>query len=605
MSKKPEIKSDSLPFFATKTGLCLSMASLIGIILALSLVLSYSYRYDGFRALSNEKTAPSQLVWKFIPTLIATLFASAWAVLHRDISVMEPFIDLAPGHAHAHDSLSLKFASRPPIKGLAEAFKCKRFLVGLVSLMTLSTSILSVAMGGLFSRSMVGTNENSVEYTSAYGPKMLPSDWNPLALDMSRALDVLRSGLTDGTRNMTWARGSTAFVPIKVPKRLLKKHGKYYGVTVGITADLACEAMDMSDETNATLGGTGFGTLPNGLPMAYWQARSYNNSLQANCSLSMPFPLNDTTQSIRYRWSEPLAGLANSSSQSICRSASLIVVEQGEWWSTWKSSSTLPARRRSASICRPSLTVQNWNIEFNDVYHVSSAAPADPSTNDIISANEYFDGVDEFIGLFNSHFLGSANDSSLRDQHYSYDWPGLLAARLKSLAVTNSSFLSPAAQTEAVRIIYGRTFSAFFSTYRNRLLARSKDPVPLPAGSAQYRESRMLPSLALFVISLFLLSMYMLVAFCVVTRRRQRFSGPRIPKSLGSIMPWVLHSHMLKDFESTHCLSTEQKDKRLAELNKTYGFGWFNGTDGKPHLGIEQEPLPKRYLPNRYSRFKD
>ncbi|MCJ1443972.1 MAG: hypothetical protein MMC23_004472 [Stictis urceolatum] len=65
-----------------------------------------------------------------------------------------------------------------------------------------------------------------------------------------------------------------------------------------------------------------------------------------------------------------------------------------------------------------------------------------------------------------------------------------------------------------------------------------------------------------------------------------------MPKTIGSLIPWVIHSRMLDDFEGLHYMKSDQRDAVLTKLGKQYGFGKFRGRDGKVRLGLEY----KEYL---------
>ena len=67
-----------------------------------------------------------------------------------------------------------------------------------------------------------------------------------------------------------------------------------------------------------------------------------------------------------------------------------------------------------------------------------------------------------------------------------------------------------------------------------------------------------------------------------------------MPKSLGSIIPWIAHSRFLRDFQGTEHMSSDARDLYFNRLGKEYGFGWFKGVDGKVRLGVEEEPLLDR-----------
>ncbi len=136
--------------------------------------------------------------------------------------------------------------------------------------------------------------------------------------------------------------------------------------------------------------------------------------------------------------------------------------------------------------------------------------------------------------------------------------------------------------------IYANIFSNFVSHYRNRLFDNSTSNEAVP-GLGFSREARMVASIPMFSITLGLLMLYAIVGAKVLMTSRYRYA-PRLPKSLGSIVPYICNSKILEDF-GTYTISSKQRQDHLVSLRRTYGFGWFIGTDGKSHRGIEREPL--------------
>ena len=71
-----------------------------------------------------------------------------------------------------------------------------------------------------------------------------------------------------------------------------------------------------------------------------------------------------------------------------------------------------------------------------------------------------------------------------------------------------------------------------------------------------------------------------------------------MPTSLGTLLPWIIHSRILKDFAGTAHLSNELRDEYLASLGKRYQFGWFVDEQGMVRLGLEESRYVfKAWLP--------
>ncbi|KAH8695453.1 hypothetical protein BGW36DRAFT_298765 [Talaromyces proteolyticus] len=87
--------------------------------------------------------------------------------------------------------------------------------------------------------------------------------------------------------------------------------------------------------------------------------------------------------------------------------------------------------------------------------------------------------------------------------------------------------------------------------------------------------------------------------FCSATliflRRRHAFL-PRQPSTIASVLAFIHQSRMLDDFVNTERFSNDKMRSMLVGLNKRYGLGWFRGRDGKPHCGIDEEPMLSKYV---------
>jgi hypothetical protein len=98
-------------------------------------------------------------------------------------------------------------------------------------------------------------------------------------------------------------------------------------------------------------------------------------------------------------------------------------------------------------------------------------------------------------------------------------------------------------------------------------------------------------SLALAVVIL----LYMGVVAGWVFVRRGKVFLPRQPNTIASVLAYIHQSKMLYGFVGTNKLSNAEMVKRLEELGKTYGLGWFQGRDGQSHCGVDEEELLSGY----------
>ncbi len=97
-----------------------------------------------------------------------------------------------------------------------------------------------------------------------------------------------------------------------------------------------------------------------------------------------------------------------------------------------------------------------------------------------------------------------------------------------------------------------------------------------------------------FSLAIFIITFLCLVAALVYSRRRHPFL-PRQPNTIASILAFIHQSKMLYDFVGTEKMNNDEMVRKLANVGKTYGLGWFVGRDGEMHCGIDEEELVSAY----------
>jgi len=72
---------------------------------------------------------------------------------------------------------------------------------------------------------------------------------------------------------------------------------------------------------------------------------------------------------------------------------------------------------------------------------------------------------------------------------------------------------------------------------------------------------------------------------------------PRLPYSIPAIATYLHATRMLSDFDemARGRLGSRERDRRLKDSRKTYGFGWTVGTDGVTRAGVDEEELKFDY----------
>ncbi|KAH8839594.1 hypothetical protein MCOR27_003172 [Pyricularia oryzae] len=94
----------------------------------------------------------------------------------------------------------------------------------------------------------------------------------------------------------------------------------------------------------------------------------------------------------------------------------------------------------------------------------------------------------------------------------------------------------------------------------------------------------------------FILIYMAIVAGAVAVKRGKPFL-PRQPNTIASVLAFIHQSKMVYDFVGTSKFNRNAMKKRLAEVGKTYGVGWFTGRDGQTHCGVDEEELLGDFIP--------
>ena len=62
---------------------------------------------------------------------------------------------------------------------------------------------------------------------------------------------------------------------------------------------------------------------------------------------------------------------------------------------------------------------------------------------------------------------------------------------------------------------------------------------------------------------------------------------PVTPDSMAGTVFYVCDSFMLRDFERLSMLGTQERDRRVARMERRYRFGWMTGESGRRRIGID------------------
>ena len=385
-----------------------------------------------------------------------------------------------------------------------------------------------------------------------------------------------------------WTSESFSFLPVSLDRDSVRPGGIYQVSTFGIGANLICSQYATSAIN------TMYGTIWN------YTIHPAQNTSDVLCGLQARsdwHPYSQYRQAILFlpprildlstNYSSPNVpetsnvGPLVSANVEICRNQSFIVAE---WWGNVtdnvdKGTTT----NTSARVCQPQIEAWSFDVVVNsDGLVQSHQITGNNATN-------LFQNTPDFLATYQSFFSEAAYQSTTDvAESLPYDWPGLLTARLHWVGSPGTQLEENSVLGDYATQIYARTFSHWFSLYRDSLLQKASTPVTMP-GTVTSRQERMVPSQALFVVAFMIFGLQLCGSIAVYAFRRARCSGPRMPKSIGSIIPWVVHSRMLYDFKEMKFTSNIELNRHLENMGKRYGFGRFVDETGVVRLGIEEE----------------
>ncbi|KAI4162102.1 MAG: hypothetical protein LQ342_004272 [Letrouitia transgressa] len=569
---------DPLPFFMTKLGITLAVIAITSIMTVLLFLVIWASHVRGFAYLTNSTSFRSQLLWSFVPAIIATCLEANFISLHRDLSVLESWVRIRKGNKLAKESLSQCYASKPPSLVLFLSLKRKHLVLSLVSFLCITTSVLNISMAGLFLYSFddfVFQGNTVSEHTTS----TLRSGWFQDEFNIDQAFSALRAELSDNATLPSWTTHDQSLMPVDFtaldPAFSLSSKDNFNTTTAGIASSLNCVAVP--DQVALNSSGPGVFTDEQGARSIRYKSTIPNTDKEVTCSA--PSGYNSTFQSLFFVPMDDVSA-SNGSDATLfsCTTFSLIV------------SVDVPTATNTFHICTPEVKLSNFNIIHDKEGNVFSSQ----ASNHDLPASPMLKNQSELLTKYTTSFIFQAGLSKSEitiidavQASTCYDWPGLLMTRLRSTLSTTSI-------PELADSMWRRVFANWFSTYRDQLLTRRQEGDPSftsTTGTATYREARMIPSIPAFALSVSLLTLYLVAFVFIVARRRHRYVGPRMPKTIGSIIPWVMHSRMLEDFEGMHYMCNRDRDEALARIGGRYGFGRFRARDGRVRLGIEYEEL--------------
>ncbi|KAF3298026.1 hypothetical protein TWF132_004169 [Orbilia oligospora] len=605
-------------------------------IVAFIIFLFIQSKASGLPLLSNNSFL-FNLIWAFIPTLVATVLEPIWASINRDISVLQPFYNLLKRNISAGRSLSLKYQTIPAVL-VARSLVAHDFLLSVVSFMTVLVSLLAVTLPGIFFEDIKAV-ETSMNFQPQVVKPMIPSEFyywekgfSEYMRQRSAFLDpfaAARANLSDNIPLPPWSTREHMFLPVKPAPGLnaTLDFDFYRTTTLGFSGSMECRPVINGtngeriyyNHNNATttaflkipntLGGNLSDLVPCGTVFGYKPPSLRETSPDYhNVTFGRwPFPTisnygelyNDTSEDdnklvyISANKSDYFAEKERrqNTGEELCSNL-VPVAWSHRLYSRGAERYVLDGEpRQTLLVCQPKVTVANFSIEVDRLGNVHTYKKICNST-EIDNYLEPGFSKEWFDKVLPSIFRPSIWNPGFRIQ----DWGGLLMTRL---AKHETDYFDPVELGNLASEAFALAFSTFAARNKEELfLEGNTDPDrEYITGSVYKYEKRVVMSPPLTFVSLAILGLFCCTLVSVYIFRRKRYL-PRQPSSLASMIAYCQDSTLLDDLADTWGMSTVRRQEFLENLGHTYGFGWYQGRDGIRRLGVDKEPLLDSYNPS-------
>ncbi|KAE8153809.1 hypothetical protein BDV25DRAFT_148831 [Aspergillus avenaceus] len=501
------------------------------------------------------------LLLMFIPNIIASMITVLLASALRHLALLEPWIQLQQGGATPRKSVLLSYSLRPPIAVLWKAARSRLLLLTALSFVCILDLLLSVVSGGLFepklSEYTVPTTGLAAVYNSSVFSR--PSQDIPFG---SYSLTSGNAGTNSPSR--AWTVTDYSFIPLSINEPEAERT-TYRAVTRGVGANVTCQALPWSQSW-----------ADSQTALASWSYQ-LSDDQKSNCTIEVPWKRAGSIEKyIHYFMPE---------GSPACQTSSFFVLAR------WNSSGTasMTADNTVAVHCEPTIQMNEFDVRFD---HSGAITDYTPIPGSAITDRILWQNASVSFGRYNRALMQSmqslsAHQNSSFDQ---FDWPGILTARAYDELSSTSASFDPDFLIRAIVPTYQMIFSTHFTVWRDLYLPMLPESERHSVnGTATSAVWGLLPSACSILIVIILVSLDILVIIWAFVSRYRRFKAPRIPRSIGSLIPWVAHSRMLADLKGTYAYTEPERGKILEDSERRYCFGNVLCADGVHRLAVDYD----------------
>ena len=566
----------------------------------------------------------TQIIFSFIPTVIATLLEPFWVLVGRYLALYQPYTELHRGNASPDSSLGLKYTNIPPVLIAPRALRHGHIILFLASMMVITANFLAVAFGGIFNQGLKPlTSDLTVTYpfTTSINTEIqtrMPNSLQIYALDtFAKDLEehwlVVNTNVIEGTDLLPWVTNEFYFLPFEWEPG--NKSDLRTSVTKGYGGSLTCQLlagdtfqqiskMDGGVSDTPTLGINVTMPIPDGGSVPCGSNHTMDiRSLKAG---THPF-------AAEWVWGLKASNASDQKAVQACGGLILAGWGRGEANRELQDKTSFTAKisatmqSNTTIICSQQISTGEFKVTVDGGGQVKrSKLIGELKYNDPTIFNRST-SVGNFTAqlatLFRKPPRLAIDQGSMHSENSSHSFSQFIGEYLINKTLSDPTIPSPSFEDayHALSMVYKRFFTI--------LLAQNQDTIFVPEGKVRRSEVGKLESLkprmsmdpVMFYIAAVILG-FQLITGAIIYASRPRCSLPRFPYNLVSEISFFHTSSALSDVAGTANMSSAMRSRHLKGLGWTYGYGRFRGSDGKNHVGIERMSLIRDYKETMHGR---
>lgn len=559
----PPGRRDPMPHFLRPTLFFLECLLFAAILTLFGVSLAY-LRWKNINSFFSTGATVAMIFLNFGPTAIASIIGSFLVSIYRNLSSMEPWIRLQDGMANARQSVVENYGIQTPFIPLFIKRHRRPGILFALSIACLGDLLLRLLSGGLFTPQLKNYSSPSSDLSNLYNSSAMVNNVNQTDIEISL---VATGRLLNNVSFLQWAStdGKFLMVPFSIHNASDDDYTVYSATTRGIGADLDCKLLpdvvaDHSFSWNYTVSQAG---------------------ASQTCTVDIPL-----TDDLTSRKGKSVHYYAPNGTSTFCQESSIFVLA---FWDL-RNLTDINKATSTALHCEPKIHIEDFHVEFDSSGMVQDQNAVSGSA---ITSGRLFQNASAVLADFNQMLTGKPrNFTSHRfnystthhhHPHHRHDWSGCLTANTYAATFPHDFTLKPRHLILAVQTVYQTVFSTHLALWKDKFLER------IPPHSAQTAHGDLLdslwgfiPSTSLVVIIICLLAIDAVALMAVFALRFNRYRGPRVPRSLGSLIPWVVQSRMLSDLGDTWEMSERERERYLLEKDYKYRVGDFTAVGGPP-----------------------